>query len=72
MRDLYLKVEDNPQIHSPVHLLEKAYRWAERMSVRMNKDRVSRPPPPGTIRAAVENLGALVQWCDGLAPAATT
>src|SRR5262245_32337035 len=72
MRELYVEAEHNPLIHSPVHLLEKAYRWAERMSVRMNKDRVSRPPPPGTIRAAVENLGALVQWCDGLAAGAAT
>src|SRR5689334_15611073 len=27
MRDLYLKVEQDPRGHCPVHLLEKAYGW---------------------------------------------
>jgi hypothetical protein len=67
MRDLYLQVEQDAQIACPVHLLEKAYRWAERMSVRMNKDRVRRSTPPGTIRAAIRDLEALAQWCDDLA-----
>jgi len=67
MRDLYLKVEHNPQIHCPVHLVEKANRWAERMSVRLHKDCVSRSAPPATIRAAIDVLGGLVQWCDQLA-----
>src|SRR5262245_49517085 len=72
MRELYLEVEHDPQIHAPVHLLEKAYRWAERMSARMGRGPVSRSAPPSTIRAAVENLGALVQWCDDLAAAAAS
>ena len=71
MRDLYLQVEHAPQIPCPVHLLEKAHRWAERMSVRMNKDRLGRSAPPDTIGAVIEGLGGLVQWCDGLAAAAT-
>jgi hypothetical protein len=71
MRDLFLQVEHDPQGHSPVHLLEKAYRWADRMGVRMNKERVSRAEPPGTIRAAIRNLEALGQWCDDLVRAAT-
>jgi hypothetical protein len=70
MRDLYLKVEHDPQGHCPVHLLEKAYRWADRVSTRMNKDRVSRSSPPGTIRAAIQDLEALGQWCDELAKVA--
>ena len=70
MRDLCLQVEHDPQIPCPVHLLEKAHRWAERMSVRMNKDRVSRSTPPGTIRAAIRDLEALAQWCDDLAKVA--
>jgi hypothetical protein len=70
MRDLFLKVEHDPQGHCPVHLLEKAYRWADRVSTRMNKDRVSRSSPLGTIRAAIQDLEALVQWCDDLAKVA--
>src|SRR5436309_2848376 len=37
MRDLYVQVEDDSRAHYPVHLLEKAYRWADRIGVRMNK-----------------------------------
>src|SRR6266852_4349115 len=67
MRDLYLQVEHDPRGHCPVHLLEKAYRWAGRMSVRMNMGRISRSTPPGTIGAAIRDLDALGQWCDDLA-----
>jgi hypothetical protein len=67
MRDLYLQVEHDPRGHCPVHLLEKAYRWADRMGVRMNLDRISRSTPPGTIRSAIQDLDVLVQWCDDLA-----
>ncbi len=70
MRDLYLQVEHDPQGHCPVHLLEKAYRWAERMGVRLNRDCVSRSTPPGTIRAAIRDLEALGQWCEDLARSA--
>jgi hypothetical protein len=67
MRDLYLQVEHAPQIRCPVHLVEKAYRWADRVGMRLNKGRVSRSTPPGTIRAAIRDLEALAQWCDDLA-----
>ena len=67
MRDLYLKVEHDPQGHCPVHLLEKAYGWADRVSAHMNKHRVSRSTSPGTIRAAIQDLEALGPWCDDLA-----
>jgi hypothetical protein len=72
MRKLYLQVEDDPQIRCPIHLVEKAYRSAERMSGRLNKDCVSRSAPPGTVRAAIEHLSALAQWCDALAVSAAT
>ena len=71
MRDLYLQVERDPLGHCPVHLLEKAYRWTDRLGIRMNKDRLSRAAPPGTIRAAIQNLEALGRWCDDLAKVAT-
>jgi hypothetical protein len=72
MRDLYLQVEHDPQGHCPLHLLEKAYQCADRVGVRLNKDRVSRSTPPGTIRDAIRELEALGQWCDRLAPVAAT
>ena len=76
MRELYLQVEHDPQAPCPLQLLEKAYRWADRMSVRMNKPRGTWFVPPGTIRAATEALGALLQWCDdlgsGVGPPATS
>jgi len=71
MRDLYLQVEHDPRGHCPVHLLEKAYRWADRVGARLNKDRVSRSTPPGTIGAAIRDLEALGQWCDELAGVAS-
>jgi len=70
MRDLYLIVEHAPRGRCPVHLVEKAYRWADRVSTRMNKDRVSRSTSPGTIPAAIQDLEALGQWCDDLAKVA--
>jgi hypothetical protein len=66
MRDLYLQVEQDPRGHCPAHLLEKAYRRAERVSARLNKDSVRRSPPPGTIQAAVLELEALGRWCEDL------
>jgi hypothetical protein len=75
MRQLYLLVEHEPRAQCPAHLLEKAYRCAERVSVRLNKEGVSRPTPPATIRAAIQELEALGRWCDDLvarvAPPAT-
>jgi hypothetical protein len=67
MRDLYLQLESNPQAHCPVHLVEKAYRWADRVAGRLNKPRVNRGTPPSDIPAAIRELDALCQWCDDLA-----
>jgi hypothetical protein len=66
MRDLFLLVEHDPQGHCPVYLLEKAYRWADHIGTRMNKDQDSRSTEPGNIQAAIRNLEALGQWCDDL------
>ncbi len=71
MRELYLRVEHDSRGHCPVHLLEKAYRWAGRVGVRMNTAYVSRSTPPDTIRAAIRDLEALGQWCDDLAKVAS-
>jgi hypothetical protein len=67
MRDLYLAVEHDPQFHCPVQLLEKADRCAQRLSARLNKDCAGPCGPPRTVRAAIERLGALAQWCADLA-----
>lgn len=66
MRDLYQLVEQNPRVHAPVHLLEKAYRWADRVSSRMNKEKVARVAPPASVQAAIQELEAVGKWCDDL------
>jgi hypothetical protein len=71
MRDLYLQLEHSAQPPCPVHLVEKAYRWADRVAVRTGKDPVSRAAPPATIRAAIQDLEALARWCDELGGVAT-
>jgi hypothetical protein len=65
MRELYLRVEPDPRVPCPVHLLPKAYRWADRLALRMNKAPLSRAVLPTTVREAIDGLGAVVAWCDG-------
>jgi hypothetical protein len=67
MRDLYLLAKPNPAGHCPVHLIEKAYRWADRVADRMGKERVRRSAPPSDSAAAIRDLEALCQWCAELA-----
>jgi hypothetical protein len=66
MRALYLWVEHDPRGRCPVHLLEKAYRWADRVAARTGQGRLSRSAPPGTIGEAIRVLEALERWCDTL------
>jgi hypothetical protein len=66
VRDLHLRAGRSAQDHSPVHLLEKAYRWADRLAGKRGKDRVSRTTPPGQAEAVVRDLEALAAWCDAL------
>ena len=72
MRDLYLRVEPDAKGLCPVPVLEKAFRCADRVSVLMKTGPVTRSAPTLTIRQAIEELGALVGWCDALAGAAAT
>lgn len=67
MRDLILQVQNDPQAHCPTHLLEKAYRWADRVADRMKRDRIARPAPSATIEGAIKELEDLAQWCGNLA-----
>jgi hypothetical protein len=73
MRDLYLQIVLDPNARCPSHLVEKAYRWADRLADSMGKPHVGRPGAQGTIPAAILELDVLCQWCaglDGVAPAA--
>jgi hypothetical protein len=72
MRDLFLRVEADPQVGCPAHLLEKAYRWADRVAGRTGKDPVSRSAPPQSVQAAIRDLEALAKWCDELAGSASS
>jgi hypothetical protein len=66
MRDLFLLLDQDPRGHCPIHLLEKAYRWADQVGGRMNKGPFSRSAAPTTIQAALAELTALMTWCDEL------
>jgi hypothetical protein len=70
---LYRQVEADPRAAYPTHLMEKAFRWADRVADRTNQGRPGRPTPPAAVGAAVAALDALARWCDSLvrvAPAA--
>ncbi len=66
MRDLFARVENEPKVRCPIHLLEKGYRWADGIAARLGKDRPTRTAPPVDVAAAVRELTALGQWCDEL------
>jgi hypothetical protein len=68
MRDLHLRVQHDSQAHYPVHLLEKAYRWADRVADKLKEDRITRPTLSENILTAIRDLEDLVQWCDKLSP----
>src|SRR5262249_54019030 len=53
MRQLYLRVEQEPQGHCPAHLLEKAYRCADRVAAKIGKGQVNRSTAPSSIRATI-------------------
>ena len=72
MRDLYLQVENDARVRAPAYLLEKAYRWADRVSLRMNRERVARSAAPASVRAAIQELEAVSRWCDELAKVTET
>jgi hypothetical protein len=67
MRSIYLQVESHPRAVYPIHLLEKTYRWADRIAVRLKKPSVSRSTVARTIRCAIEELEAVGKWCDEVA-----
>ncbi|HWG43544.1 MAG TPA: hypothetical protein VN688_12220 [Gemmataceae bacterium] len=70
MRDLYTQVAHVPQAPFPANLMEKAYRWADRVAEKRGKCRISRSNPSSTLQAAILDLEALIQWCADLATVA--
>ena len=71
MRDLQLWVQHDAQAQGPVHLLDKAYRWADRLADRTKKVRITRSPGASTVSAAIRELEELAKWCDNLARVGT-
>lgn len=68
MRDLFTRVESDPKARCPVHVVDKAYRCADRVAERLGKPRVGRSEPPTTVRAAVTALEGVHDWCAGVGP----
>lgn len=66
MRDLFSQVQNDPQAQCPTNVLEKAYRWADRLADRLKKDQVVRATLSTDIPGAIRELEALAQWCDSL------
>ncbi len=75
MRELCLRVERSGQAPCPSHLVEKAYRRADKLARRLGKGPVPQQTAADTIRTVVNELEKLGKWCDDLeaaAPAAGT
>jgi hypothetical protein len=67
MRDLYLQADqDSGPLPCPVHLLEKAYRYADAAATRTGRARFERRPPPVTAQDAARELDALAHWFEAL------
>ena len=67
MADLYRRAG---RAECPVHLLEQAHRFADRLGARLNRDVVGRPAAVTSTADAIASLKAVAEWCDGLLPAA--
>jgi hypothetical protein len=66
VRDLHLRAGHAGPAHCPVHVLEKAYRWADQLSGKRGTERASRAMPPETAEALIRDLEAVAAWCDAL------
>jgi hypothetical protein len=70
MRDLFTRSEQNGKTPYPAHLLEKAYRSADRIADVLHKGHTLRSAPSGDASEAVRELESLAIWCETLVPAA--
>ena len=66
MTDLLRAAQHDSQACYPAHLIEKAYRWADRLSDQRKLDRISRPTLSRDTPAAIQELEHLAQWCESL------
>ena len=69
MADLHRAVEHDFPAYYPAHLVEKAYRWADRVSDKKKIEHITRTTPTRDITSAVRELESLALWCESLAPA---
>jgi hypothetical protein len=67
MRDLFLQAEqDAGPLPCPVHLLEKAYRYADAAATRIGRPPFERAAPAQTVADTARELDALAHWFDAL------
>lgn len=64
MRDLHIRVQHDARAHYPVHLIEKAFRWADRLADTLKKDRLVRTASADNVADAIRELDELSKWCD--------
>jgi len=72
MRTLYRRLENHPKAQCPRHLLEKAYRCADRIGERLKATPIGRALPPKDIAATVQVLETVIKWCAALEPLRAT
>jgi len=64
--DLCSRAESDSRVLCPVHVVEKAYRIADRVGARSHTAAERPGLPPTTIRQAIEELDSIARWCDSL------
>jgi hypothetical protein len=70
VRKVYGLAGRDSRLPCPAHLLEKAYRSADKLAGKAGREPAVRPAPPDTMQAVLGELEALAVWCDDQATAA--
>jgi hypothetical protein len=63
MRDLYRLIEPDLSARCPGSIVEKAYRWANRIARRTNRSLVSEQGSPRSVGEVIAELESLGRWC---------
>src|SRR5262249_19560278 len=63
MRDLYRLIEPDLSARCPVSIVEKAYRWADRIARRTNRSLVAAQASPRFVGEVIAELESLSRWC---------
>ena len=66
LRDLCRRAEGHDRCPCPTHVVEKAYRIADRLAARGDQPPARPATPSTTLRGASEDLDGIAQWCDAL------